>query len=64
MSRVSFASLLKVEQVAELLNVSKRTIWRWSRLGILPSVRMPGDVVRWDPDDINSFKQSRSIGKF
>lgn len=63
MSRVSFQRLLEVNEVADLLNVTKRTVWRWSRLGFLPSIRMPGDIIRWDPDDINKFKTARSIGK-
>lgn len=63
MSRVSFQRLLEVNEVAELLNVTKRTVWRWSRLGFLPSIRMPGDIIRWDPEDINKFKNARVVGK-
>jgi len=63
MSGVSFQRLLEVNEVAELLSVTKRTIWKWSRLGILPSIRMPGDIIRWDPEEINKFKTSRTIGK-
>jgi excisionase family DNA binding protein len=63
MSGVSFQRLLEVNEVAELLNVTKRTVWRWSRLGLLPSIRMPGDIIRWDPEDINKFKTARVVGK-
>ena len=55
--------LLDVHEVAEWLNVNKDTVYRWSRLGYLPSIRMPGGVVRWAPSHIEKFKNQRSLGK-
>jgi len=63
MPYVQTERLLDVYQVAELLSVAKDTVYRWSRLGYLPSIRMPGGVVRWEPGDIEKFKQKRSLGK-
>jgi excisionase family DNA binding protein len=54
--------LLDVYEVVKLLNVHKNTVYKWSRLGLLPSIRMPGDIVRWDPKDIEKFKQQRRKG--
>jgi excisionase family DNA binding protein len=54
---------LDVNDAAKHFKVAKDTVYRWSRLGILPSVRMPGGIVRWDPEDIEKFKQQRTWGK-
>jgi excisionase family DNA binding protein len=55
--------LLDVYDVAKQLNVAKDTVYRWSRRGVLPSVRMPGNVVRWRPKDIEKFMAERVMGK-
>lgn len=40
--------LLTVEDLAKLLKVSKRTVWRWVSLGRLPQpVRCSPSCVRW-----------------
>jgi excisionase family DNA binding protein len=38
--------LKTIDQAAEALQVSRRTVWRWIRCGTLPSVRLPGRLVR------------------
>ena len=40
--------LLTVKDVAELLSVARRTVWRWSRLGKLPRpLKLSPRAVRW-----------------
>ncbi len=48
--------LLTVHQVAEILQVSERSVWRWIAADVLP-VRRFGRCVRVDPDDLNAFGQ-------
>jgi excisionase family DNA binding protein len=57
-------SLLDVYEVARRLNVCKDTVYRWSRRGVLPSIRLPGETIRWDPKDIDKFQKRLTIGKF
>lgn len=46
--------LLKVAEVAELLGVSRRTIYKWARSGVLPSVKI-GGVLRFKPDAVTAL---------
>jgi len=48
-------SLLKAETLAELLSVSKRTVWRWKSAGKLPKPVTIGASVRWRQEDINQW---------
>jgi excisionase family DNA binding protein len=51
--------LMKVDEVAELLRVSKRTVWRWVSLGRLPApVRHSKTCVRWKTSAIRSYLDS------
>jgi len=63
MPHAQIERLLDIYDVAKALNVHKNTVYKWSRLGILPSIRLPGDIVRWDLKDIEKFKAQRSLGK-
>jgi len=47
--------LLKAETLAELLSVSKRTVWRWKSAGKLPKPVTIGASVRWRQEDINQW---------
>jgi len=47
-------SLMTPHEVAEILNISRLTVLRWAKKGVLPSVRMrnkvmfdPGNIARW-----------------
>jgi excisionase family DNA binding protein len=47
-------SLMAPNEVAETLNISRLTVLRWAKKGVLPSVRMrnkvmfdPGNIARW-----------------
>jgi excisionase family DNA binding protein len=47
-------SLLRAEEVAEILNIPVATIRWWSWRGTLPCIRL-GRCVRFDPYDIEAF---------
>lgn len=51
-------SLLTAEQVAAILSVSERYVWRLGRDGDLPRVQM-GKYVRFDLADVEAFIESR-----
>ena len=44
--------LIKVGRVAELLGISRRTVWRRAAAGELPSPRHIGNVTLWRKQDI------------
>jgi excisionase family DNA binding protein len=52
--------LLTVQQCAELLAVSRPTIYRLVRDHGLPVVRPTGNDIRFRPDDLESWLESRS----
>ena len=43
------AQLLTAEQIAKRLSVQPSTVKRWSRAGLIPSIRVTGKVIRFDP---------------
>lgn len=43
--------LMKTGEVEQLLQVSRTTVWAWTRQGILPAVKV-GRVVRYRRDDV------------
>jgi excisionase family DNA binding protein len=47
-------NLLKIKQVAELLQISVHTAYKWVESGKLPSVKL-GYNLRFDPDRIEKF---------
>lgn len=45
-----------VEEVAEFLGLSQKTVWRWHEAGKLPAAKkLPGRAVRWDPTKIEAW---------
>lgn len=50
--------LLTAEELAALLNVSEKTIYRWSKSGSLPSVRL-GALVRFEPATVSLWLRER-----
>lgn len=42
---------LKVAEVADILNISQATVYKWVRLGILKPIRF-GKTIRFNADDI------------
>ena len=50
--------LLRVEQVAEVLGISKRTVWRLVSGGQLPQPVAIGRCKRWKQADVERFVES------
>ena len=50
--------LLTAEELAALLNVSEKTIYRWSKFGSLPSMRL-GTLVRFEPAAVSVWLRER-----
>ncbi len=49
------ATLLDVQQVASILNVSPRTVYRMSDAGTMPRPRHLGALVRWSRLEIEAW---------
>jgi len=55
--------LLKVEQIAELLQVSKRTIYDWTHIGYIPHYKFPNKL-RFKKIEIEKWlNEKRIIGR-
>jgi excisionase family DNA binding protein len=52
---VSDVALLSAAEVAVRLKVKAPYVYRLGRDGHLPRVVLPGDVVRFHPDDVDAF---------
>ena len=48
---------LTVQEAATVMGVSKRTLRKYDRLGVLPSQRTPGGHRRYDLEQLLRFKQ-------
>jgi excisionase family DNA binding protein len=52
--------LLRAREVAEALDVSPETMLRWTRRGDLPAVRLPSGGIRYRPDELAGWLDSRA----
>jgi excisionase family DNA binding protein len=52
-------TLLTDVEAAELLRLTPRQVSRLARRGELPSVNLPGGGIRFDPDDIRQWVETR-----
>jgi excisionase family DNA binding protein len=52
-------TLLTDSEAAEILRLTARQVARLARRGELPSVELPGGEVRFDPDDLRAWVESR-----
>jgi excisionase family DNA binding protein len=52
-------TLLTDSEAAEILRLTPRQVARLARRGELPSVQLPGNEVRFDPDDIRRWVETR-----
>jgi len=57
---VDLRRLLNAEEVAELLNVSRRQVFRWASEGRLRAVRLGDRCIRFSPDAVVEFVEGRS----
>jgi excisionase family DNA binding protein len=54
--------LLTAREVAEHLGFTPKTILRWQRRGLLPAIKLPGDKVRFRPEDVDAWLDERATG--
>lgn len=54
-------SLITAEQMAERLNLSPGTIKRWAQSGVIPSLRLSGRVIRFDPAEVEEHLRRKAV---
>ena len=47
--------MLKLSEVAVLMNCAPSTPWRWVRRGLLPAVQTPTGMIRVRREDLEQF---------
>jgi excisionase family DNA binding protein len=52
--------LLTAREVAEMVGVSTGALLRWTRAGHVPAVKLPSGAVRFRPDDIDAWIDTRA----
>ena len=53
-------ALLRAPEVARLLAVDTRTIWRWVSAGVIPAPLRIGGATRWRRADLDAFVESKA----
>lgn len=54
--------VLRVQEVAATLGISRYTVWRWERAGRLPPRRRIGpNTIGWLETEIDEFLKSRPV---
>jgi excisionase family DNA binding protein len=51
-------ALLDALEVAELLRISKETVYKWAKRHALPCIRFGKDCIRFDPKQLADWIQS------
>lgn len=57
------SDVISVKDAAELLNVSEKTVYRWIRQGVIPTIRLQGQY-RFDRRELEGWAQHNRIGGF
>lgn len=52
--------LLTCDEIAKVLSVKKATIRKWTRLAMIPALRLNERTVRFDRSEVLSFFKNRS----
>ena len=53
-------AILRPREVQELLGISKATLWRWARAGLLPPKRVIGpNCVGWLQSELEAWMEER-----
>ena len=52
--------LMDINQLAEMLNVKKKTIYDWVHKDLIPYVKL-GRLLRFDPNDIEQWIKKRRV---
>ena len=53
--------LLTVSDMAEILGVTERTVWRYRKKNILPQAIEFSRRVRWDAEAVSRWLKSRTV---
>ena len=59
---VRFPKLLKVQEVADILNISRSMAYKLVQQGVVPSLRL-GSAVRVNLDDLKQFIRMNTAGR-
>ena len=51
-------TLITDSEAAEILRLTPRQVAKLAKKGILPSVKLPGDEIRFDPDDLRQWVET------
>jgi excisionase family DNA binding protein len=54
--------LLTTREVAEQLGVTRETILRWTRRGVLPAFRLPGGAIRYRQTELDAWIETHATG--
>lgn len=54
-------NLLKPDQTAERLSISRATLSRYVQRGEIPFVRLPGGHIRFSEDDLTAWIKARRV---
>jgi excisionase family DNA binding protein len=53
--------IIRTNELAKRLGVSRTTLWRWERDGVLPpKIRLGSNSVGWNSRDIDRWIESRA----
>lgn len=52
---------LTAQQVATRLGVSERTVRSWTAAGIIPHIRLPGRLIRYEIEQVDAWIASYSV---
>jgi nitrogen PTS system EIIA component len=63
MAGILMARDISVKEAAELLNVSEKTIYRWIRQGVIPTIKLQGQY-RFDRAELEGWARHNRIGSF
>ena len=55
-------NLITADDVASTLNLSRATIWRWCRDGMIPHRRLAGRTILFCPKEIDRWIMGNSAG--
>lgn len=55
------SKLFTIEQLAEQMEVSKHTIYKWVAANKIPHIKMPNQAVRFESTAIEKWIKSRTI---
>lgn len=62
-NRMADVAIVSVREVAELLGVNPRTVWRMAQTGDIPApIRLSERVVRWRLSDLREHLDRKAAG--